>query len=83
MDAMEAILSRRSTRAFADKLPETALIEKVIEAGRHAPSGSNSQTTHFIVITDKEILSELAVTVRNAFASIVRPRTQAIASAMT
>ena len=68
MDTMEAILTRRSTRAMRSELPPKDLIKKVIEAGRHAPSGSNSQTTHFIVITDKEILSELAVTVRNAFA---------------
>ena len=34
-------------------MPTRPLIEKVIEAGRHTPSGSNSQTTHFIVITKK------------------------------
>ena len=70
MDAMEAILSRRSTRAFADKLPETALIEKVIEAGRYAPSGGNSQTTHILVITDPVILAELARIVRATFAKM-------------
>ena len=46
MDALQAILTRRSTRRFSDQMPETALIEKVIEAGRYAPSGGNSQTTH-------------------------------------
>ena len=70
MDAMEAILSRRSTRAFADKLPETSLIEKVIEAGRYAPSGGNSQTTHILVITDPVVLAELARIVRAAFAKM-------------
>ena len=70
MDAMEAILSRRSTRAFADKLPETALIEKVIEAGRYAPSGGNSQTTHILVITDPVVLAELARIVQAAFAKM-------------
>ena len=49
-------------------LPPKELIEKIIEAGRAAPSGSNSQTTHLIVITKMEILSELAAIVQNAFA---------------
>ena len=70
MDAMEAILSRRSTRAFADKLPETSLIEKVIEAGRYAPSGGNSQTTHILVITDPVVLAELTRIGRAAFAKM-------------
>ncbi|MFQ7171572.1 MAG: nitroreductase family protein [Thomasclavelia ramosa] len=29
-------------------------MEKIIEAGRYAPSGNNNQTCHFIVITNKE-----------------------------
>ena len=56
MDAIEAILTRRSTRKFSPDVPGRELIEKVIEAGRYAPSGGNSQTTHFLVITDAEIL---------------------------
>ena len=59
MDALDAIFTRRSTRKFQEQLPERVLIEKVIEAGRFAPSGGNSQTTHFLVITDAEILKEL------------------------
>lgn len=70
MDAMEAILTRRSTRKFQTELPAKELIEKVIEAGRYAPSGSNSQTTHFFVITRKEILTELAGLVQREFAKM-------------
>ena len=70
MDAIEAIMTRRSTRKFAAAVPERELIEKVIEAGRYAPSGGNSQTTHFLVITDPEILTELAGIVRTAFAKM-------------
>ena len=70
MDAIEAILTRRSTRRFSDKIPERDLIEKVIEAGRFAPSGGNSQTTHFLVITDPEILKELARIVQTAFSKM-------------
>ena len=70
MDAIEAILTRRSTRKFSDEIPERDLIEKIIEAGRFAPSGGNSQTTHFLVITDPEILKELARIVQTAFSKM-------------
>ncbi|MBQ4237837.1 MAG: nitroreductase family protein, partial [Ruminococcus sp.] len=36
------------------------LIQNVVNAGRYAPSGANSQTSHFIVITNKEALKEKA-----------------------
>ena len=70
MDAMEAVMTRRSTRKMKPDLPSRDLIEKIIEAGRAAPSGSNSQTTHLIVITKKEILNELAAIVQDAFAAM-------------
>ena len=70
MEALEAILTRRSTRKYSDVMPERDLIEKVIEAGRYAPSGHNNQTTHFIVFTGKEVLSELAETVRDEFSKM-------------
>lgn len=70
MEALEAILTRRSTRRFAANIPERALIEQVLDAGRHAPSGSNSQTTHLIVITSPAVLDELAGLVQKAFAQM-------------
>ena len=70
MDAMEAILTRRSTRRMKPELPPREMIEQVIEAGRAAPSGSNSQTTHMIVITDRKVLDELAAIVQEAFAAM-------------
>lgn len=60
MDAIVAILTRRSTRRFDNKIPNKELIQKVVNAGRYAPSGANSQTSHFIVITNKEALKEKA-----------------------
>lgn len=70
MDAMEAIMTRRSTRRMKPDLPPKALIEQVVEAGRAAPSGSNSQTTHMIVITRPEVLNRLAALVQDAFAAM-------------
>ena len=70
MEALEAILTRRSTRKYSCKMPDRELLEKVIEAGRYAPSGSNSQTTHFIVITDNEVLKKIACVVESEFAKM-------------
>ena len=70
MESIEAILTRRSTRKFSTELPERGLIEKILEAGRYAPSGGNSQTTHFIVIESSAVLKELAELVRSAFSAM-------------
>lgn len=70
MDVFEAIMTRRSTRKLSPKPPERAQIERVIEAGRRAPSGSNSQTTHLIVICDPAVLERLADLVQTAFAQM-------------
>ena len=70
MDALEAILTRRSTRRLKSELPKKELIEQVIEAGRCAPSGGNSQSTHFVVITKDEVLARLAELVQAEFAKM-------------
>ncbi len=70
MDAIEAILTRRSTRKYKEELPDREIIERVIETGRYAPSGGNSQSTHFIVFTDKTVLSEMAQLVKNEFSKM-------------
>ena len=70
MEAMEAILTRRSTRRMKPNVPPRECIEQVIEAGRAAPSGSNSQSTHMLVITSPRILTELAALVQQAFAAM-------------
>lgn len=70
MEALEAIMTRRSTRRYSEKTPEHSLIERVIEAGRHAPSGGNNQTTHFIVFTDKTVLGNMAKLVCQEFSKM-------------
>ncbi len=70
MEPLELIKTRRSTRKYKESAVEEEKLSKVLEAGRYAPSGGNSQSTHFIVIKNKEILDELAVLVKEAFASM-------------
>ncbi len=57
---IEAILTRRSTRAFTDKPLTRDEMETLINAGRYAPSGMNRQTWHFTGILNQEKIHELA-----------------------
>ena len=68
MELQEAILSRRSTRAFTDAPVDDETLRMILEAGRYAPSGGNSQTTHFLAVRDRAVLDELAALVRSEFA---------------
>ena len=70
MNAMELIQSRRSTRKYERTPVEREKLEQVVEAGRHAPSGGNIQTTHFIVIENREVLDVLAGLVKREFAKM-------------
>lgn len=56
MDFFDAIHNRYSHRtAFQDKAIPDADIRKIVEAGIHAPSGMNCQTTSFVAVTDPEL----------------------------
>ena len=63
-------MTRRSTRKFRQEPVPQELISEVVDAGRFAPSGGNSQSTHFIVIKNKEILDRLAEAVKQEFAAM-------------
>lgn len=59
MDAIDAILSRRSIRKYtADPVPEN-VVNQLLEAAMNAPSASNQQPWHFIVINDRGILDKI------------------------
>ena len=70
MDAFEAIMTRRSTRKYLPYPPEREKLEKILQAGRYAPSGSNAQTNHFFAVTDAKIIDRLASLVLQAFAKM-------------
>jgi nitroreductase len=60
MDVSKAILKRVSIRKFKSTPVEKAKIEKVLEAGRRAPSWGNTQPWRFIVVQDKAKREEVA-----------------------
>jgi nitroreductase len=61
MEALEAIQKRRSVRKFTGDIVPRADLEKIVDAGRLAASGSNRQPWEFIVVTDREIIEQLTV----------------------
>jgi nitroreductase len=59
MDVFKAIKWRRSVRAFAPKKIEHAALKQILEAARLAPSSSNKQAWHFVVIDDKDMIEQI------------------------
>ena len=59
MALLDLIKRRKSVREFLDKPVEREKIEMCLEAARLAPSASNSQPWHFIVVDDKELKDKL------------------------
>jgi len=60
MDVMDAILKRRSIRSYQDKPIEKAKLDRVLEAGRQAPSAANSQPWKIVLVTEATTRGELA-----------------------
>ena len=59
MDAFEAIAKRRSVRKYKTAPVPRELIEKVVDAGRRAPTAMNAQPWEFVVITDPKFRAML------------------------
>jgi nitroreductase len=57
---LELIVARQSDRRYDDKTVDNEKLERIIEAGRMAPSACNAQPWKFIVITDKELVNKVA-----------------------
>ena len=61
MDALEAIRRRRSVRKYIGESIQRKDLEKIVDAGRLAASGSNQQPWDFIVITNRTMINQLKV----------------------
>ncbi|MCD8242060.1 MAG: nitroreductase family protein [Lachnospiraceae bacterium] len=66
-ETLEIIMSRRSTRVFNDRPVTEEQLAAIVEAGRYAPTGGNSQSVHFVVMINAEVREKLRVLVQNAF----------------
>jgi nitroreductase len=56
----EAIARKRAIRNFSPEPLATADLDRILQAGRHAPSSKNRQRWTFIVCQDRDHLRELA-----------------------
>lgn len=60
VNVMDAIEARKSVRNYLDKPIEDEKMNKVLEAGRLAPSASNRQEWRFVIVRDPQTKRELA-----------------------
>jgi len=66
MKVSDALQQRKSTRAFLDTPVERKLIERILDAARHAPSGANIQPWKVAVVSGK-VKRELETTLEALF----------------
>lgn len=59
MELFEAIMERRSVRAFKPTPIPDELLDKILEAARWAPSAGNCQARDFIIVQDLEVKRKL------------------------
>jgi nitroreductase len=59
-EKLKIIFARRSIRKYADKAVSVEDIRSLLEAGMAAPSASNRQPWHFVVVQDRATLKRLA-----------------------
>lgn len=67
---IESIQKRRSVRVYENRQVDQDDLKMIIEAGRYAPSGGNHQTTHIIVIQNREIIDRFEEIAQQEFAKM-------------
>ena len=70
MDAMQALLSRRSTRNYKPDAVEPEKLNQILKAAGQAPSGGNNQYNHFLVIRNSDVIRNLIGMTEAAFAKM-------------
>jgi len=77
-ELLNLIATRHSTRKFKSDMVAQDLLDKVIEAGRRAPSGKSKNQNHFLVIRDAAVLDKLVQLVQSEFAKMeITPENEA------
>jgi nitroreductase len=59
MDVFQCIRTRRTVREFTDDPVPDLVIHRILQAARWAPSSSNTQPWHFIVVREKATIEKL------------------------
>ena len=61
MEALEAMRRRRSVRQYTGEPIPKEDLEAIVDAGRLAPSGYNTQPWDFVVVTERDMIEQLKV----------------------
>jgi nitroreductase len=59
MEAIQALKTRRSIRAYTAQTIKREILEEIIDCARLAPTAMNNQPWEFVVITDREGLKRM------------------------
>jgi nitroreductase len=59
MDTLDAISKRASVREYDSKPVDKGLLEKLVDAGRRAPTARAVEPWEFVVVTDRGMLTKL------------------------
>src|SRR5689334_6771658 len=62
MEFRDTVLKRRMVRNFAEKPVDPALIDRILDLTRHAPSAGFTQGQSFLVVTDPQRRQQIANT---------------------
>jgi nitroreductase len=60
MDALDAVMTRRSIRRYTDQPVPDEVVTQLLHAAMAAPSAGNQQPWHFVVIRDRTKLESIA-----------------------
>lgn len=60
MDALECMKTRRSCRAYSDRIPSRDVLERVCEAGTYAPTGHGKQSPLIVAVTNRAMRDRLS-----------------------
>lgn len=52
-DVLTALRDRQSMRAYKDQPLDLDIVARILDAARHAPSGTNTQPWHVVVVSDE------------------------------
>ena len=61
MDAIQALKTRRSVRAFTEQSIPREVLEDIVDCGRLAASAINIQPWEFVVITGRDMLRKIGM----------------------
>ena len=59
-ETVENLKTRRSIRAYQDRMPPKEILEQIAEAGTYAPTGKGSQSPIIVAVTDKAMRDSLS-----------------------